>query len=199
MKKDVPHEHNTDSFFEELLNNAKQNADKGKILNLGLKSDEEFTDHYELEEEKGRSHSISAILQSYEDSYKDKIEFQKKYRRILFWGCSLVIVSFAGAIMVALYYTFKNLANIELAGMAALMTAILSLLVSIIKLVHTITKYCFPKNDEEYIIKIVKSIQKHDLKRVQEHNRIIEIHKNNPLSQSTKVIQKVRVVPKKKK
>ena len=77
MKKDVPHEHNTDSFFEELLNNAKQNADKGKILNLGLKSDEEFTDHYELEEEKGRSHSISAILQSYEDSYKDKIEFQK--------------------------------------------------------------------------------------------------------------------------
>lgn len=32
-------------------------------------------------------------------------------------------------------------------------------------MVHTITKYCFPEKDDEYILKIVDSIQKNDLER----------------------------------
>lgn len=54
---------------------------------------------------------------------------------------------------------------LKLESTAAIIASLVSLIVSILQLVHTITKYCFPEKDDEYILKIVDSIQKNDLER----------------------------------
>lgn len=59
-----------------------------------------------------------------------------------------------------------------MSNVVALIAANLSLVVSIIELVRIITKYCFPENDEEYIVKIVESVQANDLETYKESNRI---------------------------
>ena len=60
----------------------------------------------------------------------------------------------------------------DMSNVVALIAANLSLVVSIIELVRIITKYCFPENDEEYIVKIVESVQANDLETYKESNRI---------------------------
>ena len=68
----------------------------------------------------------------------------------------------------------ENASSIEISGAVAIITAVISLVVSILELIHTITKYCFPQNDEEYIVRIVESIQNNDLERTKEYNRTRE-------------------------
>lgn len=60
-----------------------------------------------------------------------------------------------------------------------MITAMLSLVVSILDLIRVITKYCFPENDEEYIVKIVESIQNNDLEKFKEINRSAEAREKN--------------------
>lgn len=66
--------------------------------------------------------------------------------------------------------------------MATVITTLVSLVVSILELVHIITKYCFPENDEEYIVQIVNSIQDNDLAKIKESNRAAEakVKQHNP-------------------
>lgn len=53
--------------------------------------------------------------------------------------------------------------SISISEAASFITACVSFLTLIIGLLKIITKYCFPENDEEYVTKIVQSIQKNDL------------------------------------
>ncbi len=173
IKHDSPlHEHNSEEVFEELLKEAKSGKIRENKNSGTLESDAELTDYYQSEERKKRSRSISEILSSYKASYQNKIEFQQKYRRYLFWGCSSVVVAFALAILLILGYTILNAEKMDMSNVVALIAANLSLVVSIIELVRIITKYCFPENDEEYIVKIVESVQANDLETYKESNRI---------------------------
>lgn len=172
-KESAPHEHNTDEYFEGLLEEAKtsQKHTEDEESYVTLVSDKQLKDYYEPEERKNRDRSISAILDYYKISYRDKVGFQHKYRKILFWGCSSVVISFVVAILVVLRYALCSSEEMSIANVAALITANLSLVASIIELIRIITKYCFPENDEEYIVKIVESIQTNDLALYKESNR----------------------------
>lgn len=173
----LPHEHNSDEYFEKLLESARKNAvnTNNNIVGRPLDSDKQLTDHYLYEHEKERSHSISAILKHYEYSYKAKVTFQQKYRVKLFWGCWIVIALFTLAVLSVLAYAILNAGALQLESVATVITALISFVVSILQLVHIITKYCFPENDDEYIIKIVDSIQSNDLERTKENNRATEV------------------------
>lgn len=199
MNKDSSHKHNTDQFFDELVQTARQGAGKEDVPKSGLKSDEDFADYYDFEESKKRSRSITSILQSYENSYKNKVSFQNRFRKILFWICNLIILVFIITIVFILHYTIKNARCIDISAVATLITALLSLFVSIFKLLNIITKYCFPKNDDEYVIKIVKSIQKDDFERIKEHNKYMEKHNQKFTYQNSKSNKIIKLVPKKKK
>lgn len=181
MESGRPHEHNSEETFDKLLNLASVEAvgGGGKAAHIPLNSDEQLRDNPYPEEERERSQSISAILRHYEYSYKNKVEFQCWYRKILFWGCVVIISIFTYTTLKILTYTMENITALDFTGVAAVITATLSLVVSIMELVHTITKYCFPQNDEEYIVRIVESIQNHSLEKTKESNRSAEA-RNGP-------------------
>lgn len=63
---------------------------------------------------------------------------------------------------------------LDVTGAVTLIASVVSLIVSILELARIITKYCFPKNDEEYIVKIVESIQDNALEKLKETNRAAE-------------------------
>ena len=86
-----PHQHNEESSFDAMLEEAKRTGIGSKSdesPTASLSSDEQLTDNFQPEEEKDRSRSISVILRYYGESYGNKVAFQRKYRKILFWGCS---------------------------------------------------------------------------------------------------------------
>ena len=93
---------------------------------------------------------------------------------MLFWGCSAIIVIFSISVLWVLAYSLCHISSFDVSGIAALITALLSLIVSILKLAEVIAKYCFPKNDEDYIVKIIESIQTNDLAKIKESNRAAE-------------------------
>lgn len=176
------HEHNSDEFFEGLVNDAEHKASGHNAEGCSspsLQSDAQLTDNYHPEEQKKRSHYISSILWQYECAYRNKVTFQNRYRKFLFWGCAGIIVLFVGAILHILKYAVNNIDSLNLTGVVAMITATVSLVGSILSLVHTITKYCFPENDEEYIVNIVKSIQENDLEKIKEANRAAEAQYKN--------------------
>lgn len=162
--------HNDDEFFNKLLGTGRRTS-KSDEDEVGLVSDDQLTDNYMSEHEKQHSQSITNILKDYEYSYRNKINFQKLYRKVLFWGCSILIMLFASVSIWSLYYGVVHANALKIEGMATIIAAVISLIVSTLKLVHVITKYCFPEKDDEYILKIIDSVQKNDLKRLREHYR----------------------------
>ncbi len=170
----VKHEHNNEEVFQGMLDEATSGSfseDNNENTTPSLTSDSQLTDNYEPEEEKNRSRSISTILRYYGESYKNKIDFQRRYRKVLTIGCGIITVVFAIALLLVVKYAVKNASELDISGIVTIITAIISLVVSILDLIRTITKYCFPENDEEYIVKIVESIQTNDLEKYKEHNR----------------------------
>lgn len=181
----MSHKHNDDKFFNELLKagGTPPKSDENEVI---LTSDDQLTDNYMSEHEKRHSQSITNILRDYEYSYRNKVNFQKTYRKILFWGCSILIILFAAVSVWSLHYGVVQASVLKLEGVATIIAAVISLIVSILKLVHTITKYCFPEKDDEYILKIVDSIQKNDLERAKEyHQQRDTVKKGNPDSSET--------------
>lgn len=169
---------NSDETFGTLISSAVENTQSGNSVEGSLLSDEQLTDNYFYEHEKARSQSISLILDHYERAYNQKAIFQNRYRVILFWGCSVIVIAFTFAVLYALIFTIYSASTLNLKGLTGTITAMISLVVSILKLVETITKYCFPENDDQYIIKIVDSVQNTDLKRMMEVNRSEEVRGN---------------------
>lgn len=169
--------HNTEDQFNKLVQGVSLSS--AKSGEMGLLSDKQLADNYHSEEERNRSRTISLILSQYERAYRSKVTFQRRYRRILFWGCMIVVGLFAREIMRLVISATSNTGEMDLSGMATLITAIVSLVISIIKLVEIITAYCFPEKDEQYIVDIVRSIQENDLAKDKEYNRAAEAKDKN--------------------
>lgn len=153
--------------FENLLKNAKSKA-SGRDLG---RDDKHMSDDYALDEMRDRSHSVSSILTYYSDSYKNKADFQHKYRRILFWFLSVIILACCIGIYKVSVFVVTSKVAVTTGHLVSLITVLISLVVAIIELVHTIVKYCFPTGDDEYILRIVEAVQVNDLEKLKERNR----------------------------
>lgn len=81
---------------------------------------------------------------------------------------------FSASVLGILGYALLWASPLDITGAVTLIASVVSLIVSILELARIITKYCFPENDEEYIVKIVESIQDNALEKLKETNRAAE-------------------------
>lgn len=128
-----------------------------------IDGDSQFNDNYQTREQKARDCEITKLLRKYVTSYSEKVKIQKTYRTVLLTLCSSIIALFSVAFLVLLLCFGFNSSSVEVTGVVSLISICITFLVSILGLAQIITQYCFPENDEEYISKIVETIQANDL------------------------------------
>lgn len=124
--------------------------------------DSQFADNYQTREQKARDCEITKLLRQYVLSYSEKVKKQKTYRAVLLILCSSIIALFSIAFLALLMYFGFNSSSLNTTGTVGLISVCVTFLTSILGLAQIITKYCFPENDEEYISKIVETIQAND-------------------------------------
>lgn len=137
-------------------------------------SDSDLFDAYDQEAKHEHARAITSILKNFDSSYQAKVLFQSNNRNVLFWSLICVVGLFSLAIIVVVIYTLFASKQFSYADVASIITVLVSLVVSVLELVKIIVQYCFPDKDEEYIVKIVESIQNNDLERFKELNRTTE-------------------------
>lgn len=123
------------------------------------------------EEQRKRDKMITELLKTYMEAYKRKAKEGIWYRRVILGLCVGIIGGFAFMLWRLPGQFFGKEAGLEMEDMVSFVTACVSFLTLIIGVLHIITKYFFPENDEEYITRIVKSIQDNDLENRKETAR----------------------------
>lgn len=151
--------------------------DVNKLLNDSgfSKADTEdelgYKDPYVTKEQIKRDEHITRLLDKYVLFYEAKVKHSKICRYIILIPCVGIIVAFS-ILLVFLSVKILNLnSQLEVQDLVAFITACISFISLIIGLLTIITKYFFPENDEQYITKIVESIQKNDLENKRENAR----------------------------
>ena len=114
-----------------------------------------------------RDKQITRLLEAYVDTYEDKVRKNKEYRSNILWTCITITVLFAIVLALLPFQVFGG--DMEAGDVVSFATACVSFLTLIVGLLHIVTKYVFPENDEEYITRIVEMIQTNDLKNKQEN------------------------------
>lgn len=137
---------------------------------------ESFTDPFVTEEQKARDSEITKLLKEYVSWYKSKVKHSKICRYFILIPCILIICGFAGLLGYFGYCISVITESVGAEELTAFITACISFISLIISILAIITKYFFPENDEQYITKIVETIQKNDLdnKRENAKNQIIK-------------------------
>lgn len=130
------------------------------LLNSAITTD--FNDRYATTEQKERDKKITILLESYINAYKSKIKVQKFLRFILFIVCISIIVGFAWVFISKIKNIDFITSSIEVSNLVSLISICATFIASVVGILHTIAKYCFPENDEKYITDIVKAVQEND-------------------------------------
>lgn len=124
---------------------------------------QKFVDPYATDEQKKRDKEITKLLQYYTDAYEKKSKSNRKYKCLIFWTSILILLSFS-LMFLHLLYHYPDMSDTDAVNnMIALITVCITYLTLVIGILKIITKYVFPQNEEEYITRIVKSIQDNDL------------------------------------
>lgn len=149
----------TDAHSEENLQDTL-----GGVSCFRSTTDQQLTrDPHQTDQQRHRDVKISELLDEYTSSYKEKRKFREEKRKALFSLCTTIIGGAAimfGLVLLKMIFAPRGMV---VADVVAFVTACGSFLTLVIGLMQIITKYCFPENDEEYITKIVQSIQENDL------------------------------------
>lgn len=112
---------------------------------------------------------ITDLLEAYVSAYEYKMERNRDYRSTILWTCVTIIVLFAVVLALLPFQVIEG--GMDVSELTAFMTASVSFLTLVVGVLHIVTKYVFPENDEEYITRIVESIQKNDLENRKETAR----------------------------
>lgn len=126
-----------------------------------------FRDRYATDEQNMRDKQITRLLAAYVSTYEDKVRKNKEYRSNILWTCITITVLFAVVLALLPFQVLGG--EMEAGDVVSFATACVSFLTLIVGLLHIVTKYVFPENDEEYITRIVEMIQTNDLKNKQEN------------------------------
>lgn len=128
-----------------------------------------FEDKYTAEEQKQRDTEVTRLLAAYVKTYEKKTERNTLKQDILFYSCLAIIGIFTIVFVVAIIVAFLRITSVSYTGLATIITASVSFIALVIGLLTIITKYFFPENDEQYITKIVETIQQNDLENKKEN------------------------------
>ena len=131
-----------------------------------------YKDPFQTSEQSERDSTITQLLNAYYDSYLRK-GVVKRYCQLGICGiCSVFVFScLIGLLFLTSQISFHPEKFSDIGSMVGFCSAFVSFSGLIFGLAKIITKYAFPKNDEQYITDIVKAIQENDF------NTIVESHK----------------------
>lgn len=128
---------------------------------------EQYVDKFATVQQKYRDEHITKLLELYVNFYSDKTKANKKYKTILFYFCLSVIFVFS--VFFVYIICKEGFKNDKLSNLISVCITFISLIIGILTI---ITKYVFPKRDEEYITTIVEIIQNNDLENKRENIKI---------------------------
>ncbi len=128
-----------------------------------------YNDHFMTEEQKQRDKKITELLTEYTDTYKCKSKSNKTYKCWIFWLCYGVVGIFSGSLVYIGYKINFMDKSLSTENLIAFIGTCLTFITLIIGLLKTIVEYIFPQNEEEYITRIVESIQNNDLENKREN------------------------------
>lgn len=109
-----------------------------------------------------RDRQITSLLTSYVDAYKKKSETNNFYKKLILFFCITILGIFTVAISISII-NFLSKGIVQLESLVGLIVALISFVSLFIGILKIITEYIFPKNEEQYITKIVELIQTNDL------------------------------------
>lgn len=161
-EKDLTTYANTQNFISKIPNFDE--AIEGDDL-------KDYPDPYTTKEQKARDEMISSLLQSYVTSYHNKVTKTQRYREKILNLCKIIIYIFSASFAFAGIYILLSSNVLKISHLIAFVTSCISFVSLIIGVLKIVTKYFFPEDDEQYITKIVESIQNNDLKNKQENAR----------------------------
>lgn len=151
---------NKDDFFQ-LLDNSEFSPVKNEV--------EFYHDMYVTSEQAERDKQITILLKEYVNSYKRKVAHTVWCRYLILIPCLGIVIAFAFVLCAISSRVLQADSSVALPDLAAFVTACISFVSLIITLLTIVTKYFFPENDEQYITKIVESIQQNDLENKREN------------------------------
>ena len=154
----------------------KSQIDESLIFFNRVENDQEmnkdFVDKYTTSQQKRRDIKITRLLSEYVEAYAYKNKSNRWYKNVLMLVCVGAIISF----VVVFIMLIMNYGDIKQNGLETSVVELISICITfltlIIGILTIITKYVFPKNEEEYITRIVEIIQKNDLEHKKENIRV---------------------------
>lgn len=152
-----------EQVWEEVCNNLNPNA--AYTLGESIVSSEKelaYDDKYATKEQRERDQEITEILKNYSLNYKNKVDRNLKYKDEIFSLCKTTIEIFVFLFSLVIIIVLFSIDSINITGTVSLISTCITFLGMIIGLLKIITKYVFPVDEEEYITRIVESIQRHD-------------------------------------
>lgn len=136
-----------------------------QVIFSSARNDEDlgYKDPFETSQQKKRDEKVTELLSEYVSGYKKKVKHSTVCRYLILIPCMVIVVGFAILLGVLSARLLNAEAAVPVTDLVAYITACISFIALIIEVLTIITKYFFPENDEQYITKIVESIQKNDL------------------------------------
>lgn len=155
------------------------------ILKL-IQENKKVIESLKTDEEKKRDKLFTRLLRDYIKNYNSKSRFTKSKRYSLCILCEkLIVVTFMLLATLVVVAIFKQDSTVK--DVVLLATSMITLLGTFCGLVKIVFEYVFPKDDEQYITKIVASVQEYDISNKHENlsymtsttNRKKEADENN--------------------
>lgn len=123
-----------------------------------------------LAEEHGKAMSAHSaeytkLLEEYIANSKKTSTQKKLFKNVFFWvAISTLCLSFLLFAGICIYFSLQDFSQIEIEGLAAPISSLVSLLSLYIIIPKIIAKYLFNVKEDKHMAKIVKSVQKYDAK-----------------------------------
>ena len=157
--------------YKEVVASIDKSLASINLVNNDREMEKPYNDPYTTEQQKFRDRSITVLLRSYVEAYKNKVKSNRVYKLVIFITCISIVVA-SSILFGVLIVSLINSSDTEVVqNMVSLVTVSITFLTLIIGILQTITKYVFPENDEVYVTKIVEIIQNNDLENKKENIR----------------------------
>lgn len=128
-----------------------------------------YIDEYMTREQRLRDRKITELLSQYVDAYSYKNKSNKWYKGIMLGTCLLILISFCATFVILIFRCIGYKDEMYIKSIIQLVSVCVTFLTLIVSILKIITRYVFPKKEEEYITRIVEIIQNNDLENKKEN------------------------------
>lgn len=127
-------------------------------------------DKWQTQEQKKRDRRVTELFTAYVEFYQGKAKAGRGYKLSIFIICIIILLAVIGCLAAVTWFLINN-SEKNPGEIAAIISAYITLAVSIVGVFKLVVEYVFPKDDEKYITEIVKAIQQNDLENKKENIR----------------------------